>query len=262
MEDIHSIFERLYTGLVDILPNIIVSLLVILIGYLLARLIKYLVIRLFTFLEGVNRRKANNVHLKNAGAFLATACFWLIIFSSILIITDLLGLRILTQWFQGILHYIPNIFAAILIILAALTLGNLVSDAIKSFSERTGLKYSSSLTTIVRFLILSLAIIIAMDQIGIEISLLVDIIDIILAALLFGAALAFGLGARTSIGNILAAYYVRKRYNEGDMIQIGKTKGKIVEINAVSIVLENEIGQLTIPASRFNKTKSYKILKD
>ncbi len=262
MKELKSIFLNLKNDFLELIPNILISLFVLVIGYFLARLVKYLVIRLFHYLGRLAKRKFNNLNFTQAGAFLGTAFFWLIILSSILLVTDILGLTILTKWFQSIIQYIPNIFAAILIVFAAIMLGNLVSDLIRSTSKRTGLQYSSTLVRIVRFLFLFMAIIIALDQIGIEISLLIDIIDIVLAALLFGAALAFGLGSRTSISNILACYYVRKSYKEGDEIQIGKARGKIFKIGTTNVVLDNEKGQVTIPAKEFNETKSYLIIKD
>ena len=159
------------------------------------------------------------------------------------------------------MHYIPNIIAAILIVFSALILGNLISDMLLSLGRRTGVKYSTTLIKTIRFVILLLAVVIALDQIGVEISLLINIIDIVLAALLFGGALAFALGARTSVSNILACYYLRKRYKEGDEIQIGKTRGIIIKIDTTNVVMDNEIGQITIPAKIFNETKSYLITK-
>lgn len=246
----------------ELLPNILASLIVLTIGYVIARLVKYLIIRLSNLLEKIAKKRLLYLDFKQAGYYLSIAFFWLIIFSSILIITDLLGLSVLTKWFQSIIHYIPNIFAAILIVFASIILGNLVSNLLVSVSKHTGLKYDSSLVKIIRFLILAMAIIIALDQIGIEISLLKDIIDIVLAAILFGAALAFGLGARTSISNILACYYVRRSYKRGDTIKIGDTKGKIIKIDTTNVVLLNDEGRVIIPAKEFSKTKSILIIND
>lgn len=262
MQDIKEIFQHLKNELVLLIPNILISLLVLGIGYLIARLVKFLVIKLFRYLGQLTKRRFSNLNFNQAGVFLGTAFFWLIIFSSILLITDILGLTVLTKWFQSIIHYLPNIFAAILIVFASVMLGNLVSDLLLSVSKRTGLQYSSTLVRVIRFLLIAMAIIIALDQVGIEISLLINIIDIVLAAVLFGAALAFALGARTSISNILACYYIRKNYRVGDEIQIGKTKGTIVKIDTTNVVLQNEIGRVIIPAKEFNENKSYLIIKD
>jgi small-conductance mechanosensitive channel len=262
MQDFNDILNQLQTDLMAHIPNVLISLVVLVVGYLIARLIKLLIQRLFIFLGKLVKKRFNYLNFKQAGLFMGNAFFWLIIFSSLLIITDLLGLSILTKWFQSIIQYIPNILAAILIVFAAMMLGNLVSNLLVSVNDRTGLKNDSALVKIIRFLLLAVAVIIALDQIGIEISLLINIIDIVLAAILFGAALAFALGAQTSISNILACYYVRKMYKKGDEIQIQESRGKIVKIDTTTVVLQSDIGRIIIPAKEFSKSRSILIIKD
>lgn len=262
MQEVNTLLQNLKNQFLELIPNILISLLVLGIGYGVARLTKYLVFRLINYIGILVSRKFRTVNFKQAATFIGLAFFWLIIFSTILLITDILGLTVLTGWFESIIQYIPNVLAAILIIFAAIIIGNLVSDLIISVSERLGLEYSATLGRIAQFLLLFMAIIIAMDQIGIEISFLINIIDIVLAAVLFGAALAFGLGARVSISNILGSFYVRKSYKEGDEIQIGETKGRIIKIDATSVVLDNEKGEVTIPAKEFNETRSFLITKN
>ncbi|MGB5316879.1 MAG: mechanosensitive ion channel domain-containing protein [Robiginitalea sp.] len=257
----NTILTNLKDEFLALIPNILISILVLGIGYLLARLVKYGVSRLIGYIGRIAARKFKSIDFKHAGSFIGTAFFWLIILSSILLITDIFGLTVLTNWFERIIQYVPNVLAAILIIFAAIIIGNLAADLIKSVSERFGLEYGPNLGRIAQFLFLLVAIIVAMDQIGIEITFLINIIDIVLAAILFGAALAFSLGARTSISNILAAYYVRKIYKEGDEVQIGDVRGRIIKIDATSVVLDDEKGQVTIPAKEFNETKSFLISK-
>lgn len=261
MKSIEDIIQNLRGQFENIIPNILVFLVVIGLGYVVARFIKYLITLLFKYLGKLAKQKSNHLNFKQAGFFIGSVFFWLIMFFSVLLVTDILRLMVLRTWFLSIVQYIPNIFAAILIVFSAIVLGNLSSHLLLSSGKRTGIKYSTALVRLIRFVLLIVAVIIALDQIGIEISLLIDIIDIVLAAILFGASLAFGLGARTSISNILACYYVRKRYKEGDEIQIGKTKGIIIRIEASNVVLENKIGQVTIPGKIFNETKSYLITR-
>lgn len=261
MQEINTILNNLKNDFFELIPNILIAILVLGIGYLIARLIKYAVTKFISYTGKLAARRFKTINFDQAGSFIGTAFFWMIIFSCMLLITDILGLTVLTKWFESIIQYVPNVIAAILIIFAAIIAGNLISDVIKSLSDRFGIEYSTTLGRIAKVLLLVVAIIIAMDQIGIEISFLIDVIDIILAALLFAAALAFGLGARTSISNILGAFYVRKSYKEGDEIQIEEIRGRIIKIDATSVVLDSEKGQVTIPAKEFNENKSFLITK-
>jgi small-conductance mechanosensitive channel len=262
MQEFNDILKQLQTELMSRIPNVLISIVVLIVSYFIARLVKFLIKRLFAFFGNLVKNRFNYLNFKQAGLFMGNAFFWLIIFSSLLIITDLLGLSMLTVWFQSIIQYLPNILAAILIVFAAMMLGNLISNLLVSVNDRSGLKYDSTLIKVIRFLLLAMAIIIALDQIGIEISLLINIINIVLAAVLFGAALSFALGAQTSISNILACYYVRKMYKKGDEIQIGESRGKIVRIDTTNVIIQSDIGRIMIPAREFSKSKSILIIKD
>lgn len=261
MQELNNIFQNLKNEFLELIPNILTSLLVLGIGYLIARLVKYLIIKLINHLGVILKRRFKLINLKQAGFFIGTAFFWLIIFSSVLLITDILGLTVLTNWFAEILQYTPNVIAAILIIFAAIIIGNFLYDFVESLSTKAGLEYGTTLGRIAQFFVISMAIVIAMDQIGIEITFLINIIAIVLGAILFGGALAFGIGSRTSVSNILGSFYVRKTYKEGDDVQIGKVRGRILKINPTNVVLDAEIGQVTIPAKEFNTTKSFLITK-
>ena len=261
IDNLNDILPKLKEQFLALVPNILISLLVLGIGYLLARLVKYLVVRFINYIGKLVGSRYKAIDVSQAASFIGIAFFWLIIFSSVLMITDILGLTVLTGWFESILQYIPNVLAAILIIFAAIIIGNFIAGLIDSVSSRVGIAYGTTLGRIAQYLILFAAIIIAIDQIGIEIDFLINIIDIVLAALLFGAALAFGLGAKTSISNILATFYVRKRYKIGDQIRIGEITGTISLIDANGVVLDSDSEQVFIPAKEFNETKSFLIHK-
>ena len=261
IEELNKIALNFKVQLLNFLPKIIIALVVLGFGYLLARIVKYLAIRLVNYTSRLISRRIKTVNLAQAAVFLGTAFFWLILLSTIILITDILGLSVITTGMESILSYTPNILAAILILFAANIMGKLLSELISSVSLRAGFPHGNALGRVAQSLILFIAIIIVIDQIGIEVTFLINLISIILAAVLFGGALAFGLGARTSVSNILAAFYVRKLYREGDHVKIGEIEGRITKIDATVVLLDTETGQFVIPAKEFNETKSLLVKK-
>jgi len=259
MKDIQLISQQYQDRFIALIPSIVTSIAVLIIGFIIAKLVKHLILKLFKYAHKIAEQRGNTTDYTNVSSFLSKTLFWIIIFTTVLLITDYLGLSLIAGWFQSILHHIPNILAAVLIIFAAIVAGNLVSNVLKSFGRRTGFQQSQTMIKAVRFIFIALAIVIALDQIGIEISLLKNIIEIVLAALLFGASLAFALGAKTAISNILATFYIRKIYKEGDQIQIGESTGKIISITGSAVILENNLTQVYIPAKEFNEQKSFLI---
>jgi small-conductance mechanosensitive channel len=97
---------------------------------------------------------------------------------------------------------------------------------------------------------------IAIEQLGVEVSFLKTTLLILLGALVGGAALAFGLGGRELVANILAAHYVHKIYQVGQTVRIGDAEGRIVRFTETSVILESHEGQIAIPARRFSDRRS------
>ena len=261
IEKLNEIFVSLKENLLALLPNIIMALIVVAIGYFLARLVKKLIIKLVMHISDMADQRFFNINMNRTAKVIGAVFFWAILIISFVLAIDLLNLSFVTSWVERILNYAPNVFAAILIISVAVIIGKYISGAISSFGQGVGLDHANTLGKLAQYLILLVAIVVAIDQIGFEISFLIDIIIIILAALLFAAALAFGLGAKTSVGNILAAFYVRKQYKAGDLIKIGDIEGKIIKIDVNVVVVDTDTGKVSIPAKEFNENVSSLIKK-
>ena len=71
------------------------------------------------------------------------------------------------------------------------------------------------------------------------------------AAALGAAALAFGLGAREVIANILAMHYVNQSYRVGQRVRVGPEEGRIVRTTRTAVYLENAEGELSVPGRHF-----------
>jgi small-conductance mechanosensitive channel len=165
------------------------------------------------------------------------------------------------MWLKGLGEYLPNILAGMIIIFSGIIFGKLLSDLVKNGAVKAGITNSNTLSKLTRYVILIIAIIIAIDQIGFDITFLTHLIYILLATFLIGAALAFGIGAKTSVSNILASYYVNRSYKVGDTIRIGLHEGRIIKITSISILLKTALGEVNIPAKEFHERQSILIDK-
>ena len=262
LNELYEIGITLKGQLLELLPHAIMALLVLIIGYLLARLMKFLVIRLLRHISQLVNNRFEQIHLNKSAKTIGIIVFWFVMLFTFLIMSDVLKFTFITRGIKSLLQYSPNLLAAGFTIFIAYVVGKFLANLITSFSAKNGISYGQTLGRIIQYGIVAIAVIIAIDQIGIEIGFFINIIDIILGALLFGAALAFGLGARTSMSNILATFYVRKMYKEGDEIRIGDVEGMITKIDTTAVVLDTEYGQYTIPSKEFNERKSLLLKKN
>jgi hypothetical protein len=97
--------------------------------------------------------------------------------------------------------------------------------------------------------VVTVAVITGLQQLGIDISFVTQLSLILLAALLGGLSLAFALGARQYVANLMAQPELA-RYATGERLRIGDDEGVIVEIYRTGLTLATEEGLVSIPAAR------------
>ena len=128
-----------------------------------------------------------------------------------------------------------------------------VRTAVTAAAASAGFAYAQVVGRMARIGVLLISVIVALDQIGLDVAFLIVLVAVVAGAMLAGAALAFGLGARTSVGNILASHYLVDTFKVGHRIRIGDVEGKILEITPTSVIVEADQGRTVIPASQFSE---------
>ena len=73
------------------------------------------------------------------------------------------------------------------------------------------------------------------------------------ASLLAGFAIAFGLGAKTLVSNLISAYYIREHIEPGQKIRIGELEGIVLEVSSTTIILNTSAGRTSVPTSRYQE---------
>jgi len=266
VEEFRKMAFGIRDSLIAILPKLILAIVVFAFGFLVARLTEWAVKRLLNYVNGlINEKFRDKIQYINFGPsaiFISKTFFWIIFVFFLILGTEILDLSIINAWLGSVLTYLPRVLAAFLIVFVGIIAGRMVGKLIASAAAQVAISYGNIIGKIVQYTILITSIIIAVDQIGIDIAFLTQLISIVLAALVFGAALAFGLGAKTSVSNILASYYIHKHYKEGDFVKINDTEGRIIKIGNTAVLLESEAGRVTIPSKEFNEVKSVLIKKE
>jgi small-conductance mechanosensitive channel len=128
-------------------------------------------------------------------------------------------------------------------------------------AARAGTSFAPGLGQIVRLAIIIAAALIAVAEMGIDITLLTAIFSVALAAMLGGFAIAFGLGARTAVSNIIGSHYLRQTYEVGQTVSVGGIEGTIAELTSTSVILNVPEGRVVVPAKQFGEMPSTLIVK-
>jgi hypothetical protein len=258
-ETVSSAASRLLAQFVEFLPTLLGATVVLVVGWLVARMLRSAVRRLARWLNGfLDRRigldKARSLRFSEAALkLLGDATFWLMILFAVTLATRILGLVAFSAWLDRVVAYLPTLLAGGFIILAGLVISTLARDLTAAAVASARLAHAEVFARGVQAAILVMALVLGINQIGIDVTLLITLIAILAAAITGALALAFALGSRSFVSNLIGAHYLQQLYTPGQRAIIGEIEGEIIEMTPVGVVLATGRGRVTIPAKIFNE---------
>ncbi len=259
IEILTSGFNNIATQVAVYFPRIIVAVLVLLLGWLLARVLSWLLVRAMIRIDRlwhklISKRGLSPVQTRRPPTrMVGEITFWLLMLVFVSLAGEVLGLEIFATWLKEIFAYLPLAVVVLLIVLVGFVVSSLVRDLILSAAEAADLSNGELLARTSQIIILFIAVILGIDQIGIDILFLSVLAGIVLATMLGGIALAFGLGARTHVSNIIAVNQLRQIYQPGDKIRIADVEGRVLDITVSRVIIETEAGSVSVPAKLFDE---------
>lgn len=210
-------------SLLGLIPAILGFILLILFGWILASVFKRVtrtLLRRVRFERAINLSPAGNYItrvVEHPTEFVAKLVYWVILWGFILFAVSGLGVPALTLIVNGIYRYIPNVIAAIIILLvaSAITAG---AEAFVAKVLPSG-ALSKLMAAIVPAIIMPIAIFMILDQLHIAQNIVTITYAALMGSVALGLALAFGLGGREVAAEILGKAYENAQAKSGQMQQ-------------------------------------------
>lgn len=252
-----------WQGVVAYLPRLLVAGLLLVAGWGVAYVLRWAIVRLA--IRSASRAPTGAVQraVKESGvdrvatSAVGQVVFWAVFLLFIAAAGQVLGLLVITSALSRLAQYLPNVLAALVVVFAGIVLGKLARAAVGSAAGRARLEHGEALGQAARVMILLVTAVVALDQIGIESTLPILVLGILLGTVIGGVALAFGLGARDAVGGFIAANDLQQAYRVGDELQVGEVRGKIVEFTRNAVLLDTGQGRARIPASELAARTSF-----
>jgi ABC-type multidrug transport system fused ATPase/permease subunit len=211
--DIGDSFQNFSDELCTWLPRLIGALVILLIFYVVARIVRKVIAKALSS-AGIDRAVRSGRYgdyvTQYASGFtpstvIATIGFWFVLLTGVLLALSTLGIEALDNAIASIVGYLPNVVAAIVILVVAIAIAGIVGGAITKLMGDTALgKIAAS---IVPVLVLTVAVFMALVQLEIATQIVVGMFYIVLGGIVLAAALAFGLGGRNAAQRLLDGAY-------------------------------------------------------
>jgi hypothetical protein len=205
------------TKITAFLPELIGAIIIFVAGWIIARLIRLAVERLLKLIRfdkatekaGVQEFLKKGDIVKAPSEIIGVLVYWFIMILVIIASLDALGLPIVSDLFNSIFLYIPNVVAAIIVLILGFLVGNLLSAVVRTAASNAGLKNADGLGAIALYAIVFFSGAIAFIQLGIGEEIVTAAFGIAFGAAALALAIAFGLGGRD-----VAADYLKRWFEE------------------------------------------------
>lgn len=251
--------SALWTKIAILLPNVVIGAIVVVVGFAAARIAERFVTAL-AVRAGVDRVSKNSpvrgmldatgVEVELSDIIGRTA-FLFVLLLFVVAAAESLGLTAVSGTIDSFLHFVPKIFAAIVIAILGLFLAQVVRDAVQRATDGVGVEYAGALSTLVYGVVVLVVATVAISQLDIDTGLLHLVIGITLTVAGIVIALALGLGTRRVANDVVCGVYARDDLEPGDRISVDGASGEVLEVGTVMTVIALDDGRKRyIPNSR------------
>ncbi len=192
LSQLGAAFSTMFYNIGLALPGFIAAILVIILGYIIAAVISWAVIKL---LHGISLDKKIQKYTKSEwgkahiSGMLGAIIKWYIFIVFIGTAVELVDLGVLSGFLITLANWLPNLIVAVILVLLALLLAEYVDNKI----QNTKIKGAEMVGRLLYSCIIIIVGVIALNQIGIDVSLLENLILAIVGAMAIGIALALGI---------------------------------------------------------------------
>jgi Conserved TM helix/Mechanosensitive ion channel len=252
-------FVALGNSIASAIPTIAVGILMIILGLVVAKLIEFglrtMLIRVrFDNLmgrAGVAKALIRIGLRQQSSLLLPKLAYFLIIFLVAKTASDAFGLIAISNAIGAFFAYLPNVLAALVLLILGTTVGQFAGQMVTQAAQSAGLDSASALGKLVSGLIIFLVTMMAIGQLKIDTEMVRIVTSFVLGAAALGFGLAFGLGTRDVVRNIVTGFYTRKLLAVGRSLTIAGQSGILTAITPTHAVLSTDGHEILVANAKF-----------
>ena len=250
-----SFLESLWNSIIAFLPQLLKGIAFLIIGWLFIKLVLYIIKKALglTNIDSLPEKLNVDEIFGNSSIkiqptkIIITSIKWILIFVFIIVASELLGLRMVSEQLSNLIAYLPKLISALVIFAVGIYVANMAKKAISSMFSSLELTGGNLVGNIIFYLISIIVSVTALNQAGVNTDLITNNLSIIFASILAAFTIAFGLGSRDVIKRLLFGYYSRKNLQVGNRIKANSFEGVIESIDEISVVISTENKKIIIP---------------
>src|ERR1700676_4368835 len=223
VSELTQALHDLARGFAHYLPRLIVMLILAFMGWVIAYLVKVILRSILQFMKFDKlSESARASQLPNKGArpaateMLSRFVFWVTWLGFILLGVSVLGILGLQEQIARFFLFLPRLFVAMFILFFGLLAASFFSRAALLAGVNANVPSPRVLSLAVRSIIIVFVLSIVFEELGLAEQTMLVAFGIVFGALMFGLAIAFGIGGRGLARRFLEKRFVRGKKEENE----------------------------------------------
>lgn len=244
-----------WASMIAFLPNLFGALIILLIGLIFAFAFKMISRSLLRRmgLDRISNKVGVSDVMEDAGfakrpsTMVSKIVFWLVWLIFWVPAANVLGLEELVNLFKSFIAFLPNVIIAFIIIILGVMFARFLRKSIQDKPSTIGSRSAKTLGNMVYGIMVTVVVLIGLNQLDIETELLHSIIMLVVSGMMLALALSIGFGTKAIAHNLLAGIYAREQFKPGMTITIDDIKGEVKEVTALNTFIMVGDDTLSIP---------------
>jgi len=212
--------RQMLARILGYLPILLGALVILIVGWIVARAIRRILdwllktIRFDTLADkaGISAILRKGDLKISAREVVSSLVYWLVIIMVLVMVVNALGLPKASDVLASLFAYVPNVIAALLVLVVAMFLASFVSGIVHTAAGNANLPRPEIFAGVSRWAIIIFAVTISLGELGIATLLVTTTFNIILGGVCLALALAFGLGGKDAAARYLEE--LKERHSE------------------------------------------------
>lgn len=248
-------FQGIVSNIAEALPSILGAIVVLVLGWFVIKIVLYVFRKLLSL--GKVDQWGEKLNLSeifgksnlsfNPSKVILGFLKWLLWLIVLIVAADIMHWEIISNEIANLLHYMPRLLSAVALFVIGIYIANFIKKALLGVFESFELRGGKIISNLVFYIITIFIAVTALNQAGVDTTIITTNISLIIGAFLLAVAIGFGLGSKEVITQLLWTFYARRNYVIGDRIEVGDLVGTIDAIDNATVTLKTKEGKIIVP---------------
>jgi len=220
--------NKFVTKIAGFLPSLLIGIILIIIGFFLAMILRAIVSRLSRLLnlDRIAEKVGLAQMLQKGGIkepvswMIGNAIYWVVLISFVIMGLDALKIPAVENLLKEFWFYVPNVIAAVIILVAGYLLGNFLGRAALIAAVNAGIAISGLIGKFVKFTVFIMAATMSLELLGIGKDTVLIAFAVVFGGVVLALAIAFGFGGRDMAKDHIDKMFSEKKEKDDDISHI------------------------------------------